>query len=253
MACYRHFTLVMGRSLGFASAHTDSLALFRLALATAHGPQALNLASVMQLVGSLCKRHAVAPYDAPTACKRTVSGSISLPCSGCFPPFPHGTGPLSVFRECLALRDGPRRFGQDSTCPALLRCPTRRIPLARTGLSPSAAAVSTAFRFGDTTSCEVLQPRRVRKRAGLGSAPFARHYSGYRFFLSLPPGTKMFQFPGFAPSSQTVHGLQPCGLPHSDMLGSKPVCSSPSLFAAYHVLLRLRIAKASSVRSFLLS
>ena len=61
----------------------------------------------------------------PTACKRTVSGSISLPCSGFFSPFPHGTGPLSVFRSYLALRDGPRGFGQDSSCPALLRWPPR--------------------------------------------------------------------------------------------------------------------------------
>ena len=59
----------------------------------------------------------------------------------------------------------------------------------------------------------------------------------------------MFQFPGFAPVSQLVHGLQPCGLPHSDIRGSIPVCKSPRLIAAYHVLLRLRIAKASSVRS----
>ena len=63
------------------------------------------------------------PIGAPTACRRTVSGSVSLPCSGCFPPFPHGTGPLSVFREYLALRVGPRCFGQDSSCPALLRWP----------------------------------------------------------------------------------------------------------------------------------
>ena len=40
----------------------------------------------------------------------------------------------------------------------------------------------------------------------------------------------------------SVTGLQPDGFPHSDMLGSKPVCSSPSLFAAYHVFHRLRIA-----------
>ena len=152
----------------------------------------------MQLVGSLCKRHAVAHYCAPTACKRTVSGSVSLPCSGCFPPFPHGTGPLSVFRECLALRDGPRRFGQDSTCPALLRWPLRPNSVAHTGLSPSAVAVSTAFRFLVGSLVRLLQPRRVRKRNGLGYAPFARHYSGYRLFLSFPPGTKMFQFPGFA-------------------------------------------------------
>ena len=45
----------------------------------------------------------------------------------------------------------------------------------------------------------VLQPRNVLKHSGLGLSPFARHYSGNRFFLSSPPGTKMFQFPGFAP------------------------------------------------------
>ena len=37
-----------------------------------------------------------------------------------------------------------------------------------------------------------------------------------------------------------MSGLQPDGLPHSDISGSIPVCSSPELFAAYHVLLRLR-------------
>ena len=58
---------------------------------------------------------------APTACKRMVSGSISLPCSEYFSPFPHGTGSLSVSQEYLALPDGPGRFTQDFTCPALLR------------------------------------------------------------------------------------------------------------------------------------
>lgn len=36
-----------------------------------------------------------------------------------------------------------------------------------------------------------------------------------------------------------VTGLQPAGLPHSDIRGSTLVCRSPRLFAAYHVLLRL--------------
>ena len=49
----------------------------------------------------------------------------------------------------------------------------------------------------------------------------------------------MFQFPPFAPAS-LVTGLQPAGLPHSDISGSKPVCSSPELVAAYHVLHRLQ-------------
>ena len=49
----------MRRSQSFASAPTDSGALFRLAFAPARGIYALNLASEEQLVGSLCKRHAV--------------------------------------------------------------------------------------------------------------------------------------------------------------------------------------------------
>ena len=38
---------------------------------------------------------------------------------------------------------------------------------------------------------------------------------------------------------QTVPVLQTGGFPHSDISGSIPVCSSPELFAAFHVLLRL--------------
>ena len=165
--------------------------------------------------------------SAPTACRRTVSGSISLPCPGCFPPFPHGTGSLSVFRSYLALRDGPRCFGQDSSCPALLRKRPKHSPVTRTGLSPSADRLSRRFRFLAVPSRTPLLPRLRLDAGGLGSSPFARHYSGNRFFLSSPAGTKMFQFPAFAPASQPVHGIRPCGFPHSDSHGSIPVCGSP--------------------------
>ena len=36
-----------------------------------------------------------------------------------------------------------------------------------------------------------------------------------------------------------ITGLQPAELPHSEIAGSKVVCTYPTLFAAYHVLLRL--------------
>ena len=36
-----------------------------------------------------------------------------------------------------------------------------------------------------------------------------------------------------------VTGLQPAGLPHSEISGSKVVCTYPKLIAAYHVLRRL--------------
>ncbi len=175
----------------------------------------------------------------PTACKRTVSGSVSLPCSGCFPPFPHGTGSLSVFRKYLALRHGRRGFRQDSTCPALLRCQSRHTHITCTGLSPSADRLSRRFQFlvchfmtGPTTPAA---PQRDRFRL----FPFRSPLLWESIFLSLPAGTKMFQFPAFAPA-MLVTGLQPAGFPHSDISGSIPVCRSPELFAAYHVLHRLR-------------
>src|SRR5437879_11490740 len=64
-------------------------------------------------------------HGPPTACKHTVSGSISLPSQGCFSPFPHGTGSLSVAREYLALESSLPSFPPDYTCPVVLRIPLR--------------------------------------------------------------------------------------------------------------------------------
>ena len=83
------------------------------------------------------------PLRAPTACTHTVSGSISLPSTGFFSPFPHGTGSLSVGREYLALEDGPPMFRQDITCPALLDFTPAS--LSCTGLSPCIARLSRLF------------------------------------------------------------------------------------------------------------
>ena len=62
--------------------------------------------------------------------------------------------------------------------------------------------------------------------------------------MSFPPGTEMFQFPGFASphyvfSDDTLAG----GLPHSDIHGSTPARGSPWLFAACHVLHRLLVPR----------
>ena len=115
---------------------------------------------------------------APTACRRMVSGSLSLPCSGCFSPFPHGTGPLSVSREYLALPDGPGGFTQDSSCPALLRMPLRFASFR----VPDSHCLRSNFpdRSARDASCDlaVLLPRRRLDDAGLGYSPFARHYWG---------------------------------------------------------------------------
>ncbi len=76
-----------------------------------------------------------------------VSGSISLLCSRFFSPFPHGTGSLSVSGEYLALADGPARFTQGFSCPALLRILIGFIKKSCTGLSPSMIVLSKTFHF----------------------------------------------------------------------------------------------------------
>ena len=127
-----------------------------------------------------------------------VSGTISLFCSKCFSPFPHGTGSLSVSREYLALPDGPGGFTQNSSCSALLR-----IPLGAASLRvPDCHCLWSNFpdRSAHNANCHnvVLQPHACRNMGGLGSSPFARHYWGNHCLFSLPAGTKMFQFPAFA-------------------------------------------------------
>ena len=70
--------------------------------------------------------------------------------------------------------------------------------------------------------------------------------------FSLPAGTEMFQFPAFAPAS-AGDGIAPAGFPHSEIRASTGICPLTRLFAAYHVLLRLREPQASPVRPYLLS
>ena len=75
--------------------------------------------------------------------------------------------------------------------------------------------------------------------------------------MSFPPGTEMFQFPGFALPKLCIHfgnNLVPInsdadhsepeligkvGFPHSEIVGSKVAHTSPTLIAACHVLHRL--------------
>ena len=142
--CYHSFTLPKDRSHGFASTTTDWFALFRLAFATASYQKYLTLPITVtrRLIMQKARRH---PKRAPTACKRKVSGSISLPYSGFFSPFPHGTSSLSVSQEYLALTDGPARFMQGFPCPALLRIPLSLTLFTCTGLSPSLVPISNGF------------------------------------------------------------------------------------------------------------
>ncbi len=114
----------MDRSLRFRVYVTRLDALLGLAFASASprgltSPRNVTRRPIMQKV----RGHALpCGHSAPTACRHTVSGTISLPSPGFFSPFPRGTSSLSVDQEYLALEDGPPRFPPDCTCPAVLGC-----------------------------------------------------------------------------------------------------------------------------------
>ena len=144
----------MGSSSGFGSTPRNSIALFRLAFATAspHGLTLLRRVTRRPIMQKVRSRpdHRVYPNDhrASTACRHTVSGSLSLPSPGCFSPFPHGTCALSVAREYLALEGGPPSFPQGFSGPMVLGKQTQRgYAISTTGLSPSMADRSRSFTY----------------------------------------------------------------------------------------------------------
>ncbi len=110
--------------------------------------------------------------------------------------------------------------------------------------SSSAARLSRRFHslpvMGKTRSYYPGDALKHKPRFGLfpGRSPLL----GESLLFSLPGGTKMFQFPPFAsaPSMVRMTVLQTAGLSHSDTRGSKVICTSPRIFAAYRVLHRLR-------------
>jgi hypothetical protein len=61
--------------------------------------------------------------------------------------------------------------------------------------------------------------------------------------ISLPPGTEMVHFPGFASYTYEFSArylvFTPGGLPHSEISGSQAACASPKHIAASYVLHRL--------------
>ena len=107
-----------------------------------------------------------------------------------------------------------------------------------TGLSPAMAGLSRPFHSKDSCDIAALLPQHGRNHAGLGSAPFARHYWGYHCCFLFLRVLRCFSSPGLPPPKR-IAGLQPAGLSHSEIRGSKAICAYPRLIAACHVLHRL--------------
>ena len=150
------------------------------------------------------------------------------------------------------MRDGPRRFSRDSTCPAILRnLPSeparfrlpgshRLWPIVPDRSTNTLVSYSPALRPGRPYN-PVMQARRfglIRVRSPLLAESL---------LFSFPTGTEMVHFPALSSTTYVLSrgylGINLDGFPHSEISGSTPVCGSPKLIAAYHVLHRLLVPR----------
>ena len=83
--------------------------------------------------------------------------------------------------------------------------------------------------------------------SGLGSFPFARHYSGDRYYFFFLGVLRYFTSPRLLCRTYIFNAEFPDinreGLPHSEIAGSKVVSTCPTLIAGYHVLHRLLVPR----------
>ena len=137
--------------------------------------------------------------------------------------------------------DGPGGFAQDYSCPALLRIPLGLISIHIRNCHPLWLNFPDHSILDSSTTARSYYPERALLHIRFGLFPGRSPLLGESLLFSLPGGTKMFQFPPFASLIKIeIITLQVIGLSHSEISGSKDICSYPKLIAAYHVLHRLR-------------
>ena len=117
--------------------------------------------------------------------------------------------------------------------------------LSLTGLSPSLAGFPKTFLLGSTN--QLCGPNPTVHAPWFGLFPFR----------SPLLWKSIFSFSSSGYLDVSVHrvpfhtlwigvwmtGVRPAGFPHSDISGSMDMCSSPKLFAAYHVFHRLLVPR----------
>ena len=113
-----------------------------------------------------------------------VSGTISLPSPGCFSPFPHGTGSLSVTREIFSLARWSSRIPTGFHVSRRTQDPERREPGFVYWTITISGVASQPLRLPDSLVTPKFSPTTpLSKLSGLGSSRFARRYSGNRIFF----------------------------------------------------------------------
>ena len=145
---YLRFNLAMGRSLRFGSRPSDSNALFGLAFATAspHGltsPHTTN-SQAHSSKGTPSPHH---KGSAPTDCKHTVSGTISLPSRG---TFHHSLTVLIHYRSSSSIQAYQVVLADShkvSRAPCYSGTHPEATRISSTGLSPSTVGHPKPFDY----------------------------------------------------------------------------------------------------------
>ena len=149
---------------------------------------------------------------APTACKHTVSGSFNSPTRG---PFHLSFTVLVRYRSLRSIQ--PWRMVSPYS-DRISRVPPYLIPHFDCRLQ----GFHLLWRdFPDTSTSLMLQAGPISLAATPGISS-----------ISFPTGTQMFQFPAFAKNRSSTCWVAPFGHLWIIMV----ICTSPQLFAAYHVL-----------------
>lgn len=219
---YLRFNLPMARSLRFGSWARYSIALFGLAFATAtpHGLTSQHTANSQahSSKGTQSRPPSKLDGDAPTACRHTVSGTISLRSRG---TFHHSLTVLSAIghQGIFRLSGWSRQIHTGFLGPrATWEIRKRAVMISATGVLPSTPGLSHALRLPQRFL--TLRPAgRLIKHTP--TTPYAQPLPGIthiRFSLirfrspllpesrlfSLPAGTEMFHFPAFPPHTLCV-------------------------------------------------
>ena len=124
----------------------------------------------------------------------------------------------------------PRGFAYGAL--TLYRRPSHAVPLPRGFVTARCLALQPRRRLRGRRF--VLGPRSLATTRGIS---FDFSSSGY-LDVSVPPVPFHTLWIGV-----WIHEVSSCGFPHSDISGSLDICSSPKLFAAYHVLHRLSVPR----------
>jgi hypothetical protein len=149
------------------------------------------------------------------------------------------------------LEGGPPSFTQDCTCPALLGIPLGVVRVILPGCHRLWRAVPGRFGLASYSHVAVPQPQKC-KHPWFGLAPVRSPLLRGSRLLSLPPGTEMFQFPGFASLLREMTDL---AAGRVSPFGNPGITASLQLPQAYRSLARPSsppCAKASTVRPYAL-